>query len=364
MLNSRAKGINRLLCGGDFILYEKRITNRGQLREMLDIFDLSDVENTDYTVGIFDDNQQLLGFGSLRDDIIVGVVVNKEAQREGISAKIISHLIKAAAEQGKSTLHIFTKPEKAHYFVDMGFRKIAEAPPYTTMLEWGDYALEEYLRYLKSRLFENCPEAAVIVINANPFTNGHKYLVEKAAGENDYVYVVVVEEDCSLFPFEARLALVQKCTAHLSNVRVLSGGRYLVSALTFPSYFTQEHQLAFAHASLDIALFATHIAPTLNIKTRYIGTEPYNETTYVYNEIIKQLLPTIGIYVVEIARVGTDGEIISASAVRHLFSEPVLTEQNMVKLRSLVPPPAYAFIVDHWVELVSRSAQLLQGRIV
>ena len=345
-------------------MFEKRITNREQLREMLDIFDLRDVKNTDYTVGVFDDNQQLLGFGSLRDDIIVGVVVNKEIQSEGISAKIISHLIKIAAEREKTTLHLFTKPEKAHYFVDMGFRKVVEALPYTTMLEWGDYALEEYLRYLKSQSFEDRPEAAAIVMNANPFTNGHKYLVEKAANENDFVYLLVVEEDCSLFPFDIRLDLVRKCSAYLPNVRVLSGGRYLVSALTFPSYFTQEYRLAAAHASLDISLFAAYIAHELNIKKRYIGTEPYNETTYVYNEMMKQLLPPKGIGIVETTRISTGEETISASAVRYLLAEPTLTEQNIVKLRTLVPPPTYAFILDHWDELVSRSAKLLQGRTV
>ena len=348
------------MVGGDSILHEKRIINREQLRDMLDIFGFRDVEDADYTVGIFDEHR-LVGFGSLCGDIIVGVVVSKEAQNEGISAKIISHLIKIAVDQKRSTVYLYTKPENAHFFISLGFRLVAEAPPYATMLEWGSRVLEFYIEQLNRQAFEGQPESAVIVMNANPFTNGHKYLVEKAAAENDYLYVIVVEEDRSLFSFDVRLTLAKKCTAHLANVRVLSGGRYCVSALTFPSYFTQESKLATAHASIDLAIFAAHIAPALNVKIRYVGTEPHSEVTCVYNETMTHFLPAQGIKVAEIPRISMGGEAVSASAIRHLLAEPWLTEHNMMKLRSLVPPPTYAYIVDHWEQLVNRSVGSLKG---
>ena len=44
------------------------------------------------------------------------------------------------------------------------------------------------------------PKVAAIVMNANPFTLGHQYLVEKAAAENDLVHLFMVSEDASLFP--------------------------------------------------------------------------------------------------------------------------------------------------------------------
>ena len=329
--------------------------NREQIWDMLEAFDLQDVEEADYTVGVFDE-QHLVGFGSLRNDVIVGVVVRREAQNEGISAKIISHLIQVAVDQGKSTVYLFTKPEKAHFFFGLGFRLVAEAPPHAVMLEWGDNALAFYLERTRRQAFDGLPESAVIVMNANPFTCGHRFLVEKAAAENEYLYVVIVEEDRSLLSFDVRFVLAQKCTAHLENVRVLSGGHYAVSALTFPSYFTQEHRMAEAHASMDLALFTAHLAPALNVKMRYIGMEPYNEVTRVYNETMKQLLPAQGIRVVEVPRVSVGGETVSACAVRYLLAQPEQKENNMMKLRSLVPPPTYAYIVDHWDQLVRRLA--------
>ena len=40
-------------------------------------------------------------------------------------------------------------------------------------------------------------------MNCNPFTLGHKYIVEKAARENDNVIIFVVEEDKSSFPIQS-----------------------------------------------------------------------------------------------------------------------------------------------------------------
>ena len=55
-------------------------------------------------------------------------------------------------------------------------------------------------------------------MNANPFTLGHQYLVEKAAAENDLLHLFIVSEDASLVPFKIRKQLVMKGTAHLKNI--------------------------------------------------------------------------------------------------------------------------------------------------
>ena len=57
------------------------------------------------------------------------------------------------------------------------------------------------------------PKVAAIVMNANPFTLGHQYLVEKAAAENDLVHLFMVSEDASLFPYAVRKKLIQEGTA-------------------------------------------------------------------------------------------------------------------------------------------------------
>lgn len=317
---------------------------------------LREVEDAGYTVGVFE-GERLLGCGSLRNDTIMGVAVDDRHKGEGISAKVITHLIKVALARGLDTVYLFTRPEKAAYFTSMGFRLVVKAPPHAAMLEWGADALSAFKRRLAGQAFDGLPEAAAIVMNANPFTMGHRYLVERAALEHDHVYVILVEEEHSLFPFAVRQELVQKGVMNLPNVRVLSGGRYVVSALTFPSYFTQEQHLAEAHASMDLTLFASQIAPSLNIKTRYVGTEPNSVVTNIYNEVMKALLPREGIQVMEIPRIRAGNGPVSASRVRRLLAHP-----DWAELRSLVPPFTYAYIVDHYDDLKQRLKNFPQGR--
>lgn len=48
------------------------------------------------------------------------------------------------------------------------------------------------------------------MMNANPFTNGHRYLIQQAAAQCDWLHLFLVKEDSSRFPYEDRLDLVLK----------------------------------------------------------------------------------------------------------------------------------------------------------
>ena len=58
-------------------------------------------------------------------------------------------------------------------------------------------------------------------MNANPFTLGHQYLVEKASSENDVLHLFIVSDDSSLVPFEVRKKLVIEGTKHLKNIQIM-----------------------------------------------------------------------------------------------------------------------------------------------
>jgi [citrate (pro-3S)-lyase] ligase len=180
-----------------------------------------------------------------------------------------------------------------------------------------------------------------VVVNCNPFTVGHRYLVERAAAASERLYVLVVREDRSEFPFEVRFRLVREGVSDLENVVVLSGGEYCVSAATFPSYFTREEELASVHAALDLTIFAARIAPALSVKKRFVGTEPFSPVTNIYNETMKDLLPRWGIEVEEVKRLEIDGEPVSASRVRAL-----LREGQMEKVKALVPPSTWRWFAS------------------
>ena len=209
-------------------------------------------------------------------------------------------------------------------------------------MEQGKPDFADYLGYLTQH--KKAGPASSIVMNANPFTKGHQYLVEKAAQERPHVYVFVLSEDKSLFSKEARFAMVQKGVAHLPNVTVLSTEDYLVSSATFPTYFLKEKaplEVAAIQATLDATLFKERIAPILEIQQRYVGEEPYSEVTAVYNQAMQQVFgQTITLTIVP--RLASDGELISATKVRK-----AMAEGDKETLKKFLPATSYQYLVEH-----------------
>lgn len=186
-----------------------------------------------------------------------------------------------------------------------------------------------------------------IVMNANPFTLGHHYLIQQAASKVDFLYVFVVEEDRSFFPFKERIELVRKGTSHLKNVGVFRSGTYMISSVTFPGYFqkdTPEH--VDIDSTSDVEIFARVIAPSLGISVRFVGEEPIDFVTRGYNEKMKEILPGFGIELEEIPRKQIQKECntpISASLVRKY-----LQVQEFEKIREIVPETTYQYLVDKY----------------
>ena len=174
--------------------------------------------------------------------------------------------------------------------------------------------------------------SAALVMNANPFTLGHQYLVEKAASECDTLHIFIVSEDASLVPFPVRKKLVLEGTCHLPNVICHDSGPYIISNATFPSYFLKDEEAVIkGHAKLDLMVF-TRIADALSVTRRYVGEEPNSQVTGIYNQIMAEQLPLAGIECVVIPRKQALDKPISASAVRRL-----LQKRDFETLEKLVP---------------------------
>ena len=192
-------------------------------------------------------------------------------------------------------------------------------------------------RLAQSRV--EAPKVAAIVMNANPFTLGHQYLVEKAAAENDLVHLFMVSEDASLFPYAVRKRLIQEGTRHLANLRYHDSGPYIISQATFPSYFQKDAEAVIAsHANLDLAIF-TKIAHRLGITARYVGEEPTSVVTGLYNRVMQQRLPEAGIQCIVVPRREEQGEVVSASTVRK-----AIQEGNWDLVREQVPATTWDFL--------------------
>jgi [citrate (pro-3S)-lyase] ligase len=189
---------------------------------------------------------------------------------------------------------------------------------------------------------ENTPQIGSIVMNCNPFHNGHLYLIETARKQCDYLVIFVVQEDHSFFPFHDRFDLIEKATSDMNNVILIPSGQFIISFLTFSEYFNKkELQDKTIDTSKDVLLFAEEIAPAMHITKRFVGTEPFDHVTNQYNKTLREVLPKHDIEFVEIERIKTSGEAVSASTVRTL-----LDERNWTEIEKLVPKTTLNYLKE------------------
>ena len=296
------------------------------------VFDPSEVEST---LIVYNLKGEMVGTGSHQGRILKYVAVSPKFRDTTAFALIVTGLTEKLLKIYKHTF-VFTRPENAVRFRGLGYNEIATAPPLFTVLEFGFESIYTYQHYLESvNVPHKTSAVAAIVVNCNPFTNGHKFLIEKAASENEVVYLFVVEEERSAFSFPVRWELIRKGTSHLRHVVMVRGGMYVVSGAIFPSYFLKCEEISEVmqkQAALDVTVFANYIVPVLKIKRRYVGTEAYCKTTEAYNDAMKSILPAYGVEVIEVERkaVGTNENAIpnyiSASKVRQAIREDRLQE--------------------------------------
>ncbi len=180
--------------------------------------------------------------------------------------------------------------------------------------------LKDYLKSLE-QYTDYDGETGAIVMNCNPFTNGHLNLIKYAKEQVDRLIVFVVEEDKSYFNFKDRFEMVKEGCKDFDNVIVVPSGNLLASALLFPEYFDKEDNPdVLVDASKDIEVFSEYIAPFLGITKRIVGEENRDKVTHAYNISLKEILPIYGIEVIEIPRfVDKDGNEISAKVVRRNY---------------------------------------------
>ena len=292
--------------------------------------------NLDYICAMLDENGQVIGTGSCFGNTLRCFAVSREYQGEGLLNQIVTHLIEQQCARGNLHLFLYTKVQSAKFFEDLGFCEITRVENRLVFMENRPDGFARYLRGLAAA--KTTGKSAAIVMNANPFTRGHQYLVEKAAAACDTLHLFIVSEDASLVPFAVRKKLVAEGVKHLHNVVLHDSGPYIISNATFPSYFLKDEAAVIdGHARLDLAVFA-RIAGALNITARYVGEEPASQVTGLYNEIMREQLPKAGIDCIVVPRKEADGKAISASTVRQC-----LQSDDWDTLKTLLPQTSLAY---------------------
>lgn len=171
--------------------------------------------------------------------------------------------------------------------------------------------------YFSDYDFSKLSRIGSIVMNCNPFTKGHRYLIEQARKQVDALIIFVVEEDKSYFDFTDRFAMVCEGVKDMEGVIVVPSGDFILSASTFPEYFIKiEDKDILKNVEYDVSLFGECIAQPLGINYRFVGEELSDPVTEKYNRAMERILPNYGVEVVEIPRITCGQGVISASLVR------------------------------------------------
>ena len=284
----------------------------------------------DYICALRDGDDEIIATGSCFGATLRCFAVSSGHQGEGLLNEIISHLMQVQYARGNTHLFLYTKVTSARFFASLGFYEIARVDGTLVFMENRRSGFPNYLKNLEKT--KSSGVSAALVMNANPFTLGHQYLVETAAKNCDTLHLFVLSEDASLVPFAVRKRLVQAGIAHIPGVVLHDSGPYIISSATFPSYFLKDEAAVIdGHARLDLAVF-TRIAQALNVTHRFVGEEPTSQVTGLYNKIMAQELPKAGVQCHVIPRREAGGKAISASTVR-----AALQNGDWDTLKALVP---------------------------
>lgn len=314
-----------------------------EIKQFLKANDLS----VDKTVEVFITVRRedtLIACGGIAGNIIKCVAISESVRGEGLALSLATELINLAYEKHCTHLFIYTKTEYETLFRQCGFTTITSVPGIMVLMENSKTRLKRFADSL-ARERHNGKKIGCIVMNANPFTNGHRYLIQQAAAQCDWLHLFLVKEDTSRFPYEDRFDLVLKGTADVARLTVHRGSEYIISRATFPCYFIKEQSVIdHCYTEIDLKIFRQYLAPALGITHRFVGTEPFCTVTARYNHDMRHWLetpdlPAPAIELVEVERLCFRETPISASWVRKL-----LVKKDFQAIVPLVPAVTLTYL--------------------
>jgi [citrate (pro-3S)-lyase] ligase len=180
--------------------------------------------------------------------------------------------------------------------------------------------------------------SSLVVLNANPFTTGHRYLVSIARKRSSHVLVLVIqgrpesggrgnhENTGIVFPFDERMGMTKAGLADMDGISVLPSGPYIISRDDFPQGFLSEEMGSVpAHAALD-SMVICHVCRALGIKSIFAGDEPRDEMSEIHLNALRTACAGSGIQLRVAERKRLGERYISSSMVRQDIADGNMDE--------------------------------------
>lgn len=306
------------------------------VKELLKTNNLTYEDNVTKTIGLYD-KKRLVATGSIDHNVIKMIAVSPEYQSQNLSAKVLSHLLFDLEAHHVDHYFLFTKPENKKIFSNFSLHQIIETKD-IILYENKEQNITINLTSLSQPLPKKKSTRGCIVMNLNPMTLGHLYLIEYAANLNDDLIIFLVETDASIIDYKTRYKILKKTISHLKNVYIYPSTNYMISRATFPTYFLKEKKEMEVYTKLDVSIFKNYFMPIFHIDKRYVGQEPLDPLTHSYNKAMESLLKE---HVVIIDRKEKDGLVISASYIRELAKK-----KDYKAIKQLVPKATYKYLIS------------------
>ena len=134
---------------------------------------------------------RVVACAGLDHNVIKCVAVAQDFRGESLSLRLGSEIVALAAERGHFHLFLYSPPHNRDLFRGWGFYPLVEVPGLVLLMENSPIAITTYCNLLR-RQKKPGNRIGCCVLNANPFTLGHRFLVERAASDCDWVHVFVV----------------------------------------------------------------------------------------------------------------------------------------------------------------------------
>ena len=238
-------------------------------RRLIEDCDLAFQPAYDDLVGVHEDGS-LVAVGA-RAGRVLKMLAIAPAQRGGsLLGEIVSALVACGIEAGFDSLFVFTKPGYAGAFESLNFTLLATQQQ-AVLLEFGN-GLKHWLA--ANDYWRRTGTNGGLMVNGDPFSDGHRQQIESAARQVDHLYVLLSAEDHSALPFPVRWRLLVDGVRDIANVVALDLAHYRIGAASFPTYFLKpDDPVARIRTELDAALFATRVAPFFGIARYFTGAE-------------------------------------------------------------------------------------------
>lgn len=286
-----------------------------------------------YYIGAYDSADRLVAGGGLDGNVIKCVAVSADLRGTALLNRVVSRLLSLAQQTGQSNVFVFTKPAYVPLFSSLAFYLVGQAPD-AALLESDPRGIATYTARLRTLRREG--RCGVAVMNCNPLTRGHLYLIREALRRVDTLYIIPLSDDRQLFTCAERTAMLTEALREVPGVVVCPSSDYLISRQSFPAYFIKEaSRRADAQIALDCDIFSRHVVPALRATCRFVGSEPTDAATARYNELLHERL---NMPVVEVLRLTLADELpVSASAVRRALTAGCLSQALPMVAPAAVP---------------------------